>query len=371
MATIGDIETVLNTIAPPRHAEHWDNVGLLAGERREACRGALLCIDLSPAVLDEAQAAGANLLVCYHPPLFKPVSRLRAEQPGAESLLWRAIRQGCAIHSPHTALDAAQGGTNDVIAELCELVDIRPIDFAAGGPAGCKIAVFVPPGSVEPVAEAMFAAGAGWIGQYHHCSFRLAGEGTFWGTEATNPAIGEAGRLERVAEIRLEMVCPSAVLPEVIGALRASHPYEEPAFDICPLQAAPAATGMGRLGRLRIATTADELARRLARAVDSDITTLAGDVSAMVQTVAVVVGSAGKWALEQRRFGQADALVTGELKHHDARAYAAAGKVVISLGHWASERPALRPLASRLSAAVPGLPVQVSTADRDVWTAVR
>ncbi len=160
MATIGDLEYVLHQIAPLELAQEWDNVGLLVGDRGEVCREALLCIDLLPAVLEEARQTGANLLVCYHPPLFKPIHRLRADQPGTESLLWRAAQLGCAIYSPHTALDAAEGGTNDVLAALCDLTDVKPLAFADADAGQCKVVVFVPEAHVDKVAEAIFAAGA-------------------------------------------------------------------------------------------------------------------------------------------------------------------------------------------------------------------
>lgn len=370
-ATIGDVEKVLGEIAPLGHAESWDNVGLLAGDRTDACRKVLLCIDLSDRVLDEAERLGANLLLCYHPPLFKPIARLRADRCGTEALLWRTARMGCAIYSPHTALDAAPGGTNDVMADLCRLVDARPLDDGLAGPAQCKVVVFVPTANVDAVAEAMFHAGAGQIGQYHHCSFRIPGQGTFWPGEGTHPVVGQPGRLERVDELRLEVICPISMVPEVVAAIRESHPYEEPAFDVQALLATPAASGMGRIGRLAAPVSAMAFAQQLSRAVGTELAMLAGDGSRVVKQVAVVVGSAGTWALQQRRFAEADLLVTGELKHHDAIAYVAAGKVVLALGHWASERPALEHLAGRVGEKMPALEFVVSQEDRDIWTAVR
>jgi len=370
MATIGDVAAALGEIAPPAYAQAWDNVGLLTGDPSDPCGGILLCIDLRPGVLDEAERAGLNLLACYHPPIFKPIRRLTAEDPAPLSLLWRAARLGCAIYSMHTALDAAAGGTNDVICQACGLTDVQPLDFARAAEAQCKIVVFVPPDDVDDVAEAMFAAGAGWIGQYHHCSFRLRGEGTFWGTEATSPHIGRAGRLERVDEIRLEAVCPRAAVPEVVQAIRAAHPYEEPAFDIYPLEPTPADAGMGRIGKLPRSISVAALARKLKKTLGAGYTLVAGETSRKARTIAVVVGSAGKWALEQHRFLPADVLVTGELKHHDALAYVAQGKTVIALGHWASERPALRAVAEALTSKLPAVPVRISKADRDVWQAI-
>jgi len=304
MASISQVESVLNEIAPPAYAQEWDNVGLLVGDRGEECTGVLLCIDLTQAVLDEAEADGVNMLACYHPPIFRPISRLTADDRGSGALVWRAARLGCAIYAMHTALDAAVGGTNDVLAAACGLKDVRPLDYAEAGPAQCKVVVFVPPDDVDDVAEAMFAAGAGWIGQYHHCSFRLRGEGTFWGTEQTSPAVGQAGRLERVEEVRLEAICPEAVVGEVVQAIRATHPYEEPAFDLYPLKRLPAQVGMGRIGVLSRPTSVARLAKRLGKAVGARKVLVAGEAGRQVQRVAVCVGSAGRWPLERWALGQ-------------------------------------------------------------------
>jgi hypothetical protein len=102
-----------------------------------------------------------------------------------------------------------------------------------------KLVVFVPRESLDPVREAVFAAGAGRIGDYERCSWYTEGTGTFLGGESTAPSVGQPGREERVAELRLETVYPADREAEIVAALRRSHPYEEPAFDLYPLAEPP------------------------------------------------------------------------------------------------------------------------------------
>ncbi len=360
--TVGHIEQCLNRIAPLALAQAWDNVGLLTGDRAAACRSAMLCIDLTPAVLEEAVANRCRMVFAYHPPIFKAVNRLLADAPGMEAVVHKAIAAGVAIYSAHTALDAACGGTNDVLADLCGLSDTGPFEFVTTREGECKVATFVPEAQLERVAAAMFAAGAGRIGDYEQCSYRSAGEGTFFGTESTNPKVGRKGRMEKVSEVRLEMIAPQERLPEIVAALRRSHPYEEPAFDLYPLLNEPTA-GIGRVGRLAPGTTLRRLFDRLVRATGSKVAMFVGESRKPVREAAVCVGAAGRLPFEKHRSARADVIVTGEIRHHDALSILRAGKTAIALGHWESERPVLKPLAKRLSEALPGLKVFISRRD--------
>jgi putative NIF3 family GTP cyclohydrolase 1 type 2 len=225
--TVGDVCAALQQIAPLELAQGWDNVGLLAGDRTAPVRRMLLCIDLTPPVAREAVRGRYDLVMAYHPPIFKPVPRLTAQDAGPESAVFRCITAGIAVYSTHTALDAAEGGTNDVIAGFCDITATEPLDFSPSPrPAEVKIIVFIPADCTDAVADAMFAAGAGHIGEYRKCSYRLDGRGTFLGSAATNPAVGRKQRFETVAETRLEMVCPEPAVPRVLAAMRAAHPYE-------------------------------------------------------------------------------------------------------------------------------------------------
>jgi dinuclear metal center YbgI/SA1388 family protein len=361
--TVGQVAAVLDAIAPPSMAQSWDNVGLLVGDRAAPCRRVILCIDLTTPVLDEAIAARCELILAYHPPLFHPVKRLLADSPDTDAIVHRAIAHGMAIYSPHTALDAARGGTNDVIAGFCALADVQPFEYVSAATSQSKLVTFVPAEQLEQVASALFAAGAGRIGDYEQCSYRLDGQGTFFGTEATDPRLGRKGRLERVAETRLETVVPNRHLPEVVAALRQTHPYEEPAFDIYPLMGEPCA-GMGRIGQLPAGTTLRALARKLERATRSKLVTIVGDPGTKVRSAAVCVGAAGRLPLEGQGAALCDVIVTGEIRHHDALAIARAGKAAVALGHWESERPVLSPLAKQLTRRLPGLRTALSQRDR-------
>jgi len=360
--TVGDVARTLDELTPPALAQSWDNVGLLAGDRTTSCRSVLCCIDMTPAVLDEAIAGQCDLILAYHPPLFRPITRLLADSTGTDALIHRAIAAGIAIYSPHTALDAAEGGANDVLAGLCSLSEIEPFEYVSGSEPQCKLVTFVPPEQLEQIASALFAAGAGRIGDYEQCSYRLEGEGTFFGTEHTNPKLGQRGRLEKVAETRLETVVPKRLLPEVLTALRHSHPYEEPAFDLYPLTAEPVA-GIGRVGRLSPTITLARLARKLKKATQSKVISIVGDPNTPISRVAVCVGAAGRLPLEKPRSADCETIVTGEIRHHDALTILRAGKTAIALGHWESERPVLAPLAKRVTEKLKPLDVKVSRHD--------
>ena len=360
---LDEICRVLEDVAPLHLAQSWDNVGLLAGDEQAECKSISLAIDLTPAVLEEAIEHKHNLVLAYHPPLFKPISALRADSSGTDAVVWKAIRHNIAVYSMHTALDAADGGTNDVIAEICGTADRQPFEYADDNCRECKIVVFVPAESVDAVADAMAHAGAGIIGEYEKCSFRIPGTGTFRGSAQSSPTVGQAGQYETVDEIRLEMVAPSTKLPGVVQAIQQAHPYEEPAFDIYPLEPRPV-RGIGRIGRLAGPTSLAELAALLRQRVPAQAVQIVGDPAAHIARVAVCVGAAGSLPYGLG-LGAADCLITGEIRHHDALAIKRMGFHAIVLGHWASERPVLASLAETLRHRLADVSITISEADRD------
>lgn len=364
IATVAEACDVLDAIAPVALAQSWDNVGLLAGDRDAPVRRMLCCIDLTPAVVDEAEAAKIDFVMAYHPPMFKPVSRLTIPGDGAETAVFRCIRSGIAVYSTHTALDAADGGTNDVIAAHCGVHDTEPLEFVDDPRTDeCKVVVFVPPDEVDQVANAMFDAGAGHIGDYSRCSYRLAGHGTFLGGSAANPAVGTRGEMEHVDEIRLETIVSRRDVPAVAAAIRRTHSYEEPAFDVYPLHAHPV-RGIGRRGNLPTPTTLGKLARKLKKACAAPTVQIVGAPNQPVRRVIIVVGAAGSLPFRGRLL-EDDVIITGEIRHHDALTIRRRGCAAIALGHWASERPVLTPLAARVGAALPTIEVRVSQRDAD------
>ncbi len=358
----------MERLAPTRLAQSWDNVGLLAGDKAAAFASVLCCIDLTPAVVSESISGKYGMVVAYHPPLFKPVTRLRPDSGGAESALFRCIAAGIAVYSPHTALDAAAGGTNDALAELCGMVQPQPLQYSESDRRRFKLVTFVPQRNLDEVGGALFQAGAGIIGNYTHCSYRLMGLGTFMGNEAATPTVGRRGRLEQVEEVRIEMMVSASRLPGVVAALRKAHPYEEPAFDIYPLSTPPE-VGMGRQGRLAKATTLGALAKRLKKSLGVKHVQIVGEATQEVQRAIVVAGSAGALPFDGKP-DERTVVVTGEIRHHDALSYRRAGCGAIALGHWTSERPVLASLAARLAELLPNAKVDVSKSDCEPFESI-
>ena len=382
---VAELCVAMNRLAPLRLAEAWDNVGLLVGDEGEelAAPRILVTIDVTAAVLDEALEKKCAAIVAYHPPLFASMKRV-----AGPSLTYRLIRSGLAVYSPHTALDAATGGTNDALADLVGMRDRRPLrpaatESAAAGTDGARgegslrLVTFLPAASVDAVAEALFAAGAGRIGAYRECSFRSVGEGTFFGGDGASPRVGRAHRRERVAEVKLETTLPESAAAAVVAALRAAHPYEEPAFDLLRREDAvargatsPSKVGQGRIGAVDTARGAliEQVQAKLTRAMGGLL--VAGPREGAAKTVAVLAGSAGELLREAIDQG-ADVVVTGEVRHHDALAAAERGATVIATLHSTSERLALPALADALRRELPDLEVMRSERDSDPFTFLR
>ena len=352
----------LEAIAPPDLAEAWDNVGLLVGDPAGEVSRAMLCIDYTAAVAAEAKAAGCDFVLAYHPPVFTPLKRLTAG--GASALVYDAARRGVAIYSPHTALDVADGGTNDVLADVLGLVDRRPLRPSGAKARECKLVTFVPPENIDAVADALFAAGAGRIGDYSQCSFRTEGHGSFFGEHGTHPAAGQAGRRETTQEIKIETVLTLSKVGDAIAALKRTHPYETPAFDLVALAAPPTGIGIGRIGRLPVPTSRADVFGRLKGELGIGHLLVAGPTDGDVKTAAVCAGACGE-CLDDALAAKADLYVTGEMRHHDAVRAAAAGMTVVCTLHSHSERVTLRRLVPKLAATMPTIAWQLATSDAD------
>ena len=355
----------LEALAPAHLAEAWDQVGLHVGDPGQAISSGLLCIDLTEAVLDEAVRAKSNLIVAYHPPIFKPLGRLTTNDP-KQRIIYRAARKGIAIYSPHTALDAAPDGVNDWLASgvgAGKVQTIKPAATEGDGPI--KLVVFVPMGDMDAVRGALFKAGAGQLGAYSECSFSTAGTGTFHGDATSNPAIGKPGSFERVAEQRLEMLVPKGRLAAVVAALREAHPYEEPAFDLFQLLPSPkaGAAGQGRVVELGKPVPIATLVTRLKKHLGVKLLDVAWPGGAKkVRRVGLCAGAGGSLMGDA---GPIDVFLTGEMRHHDVLEASAKGVGVVLAGHTQTERPYLSVYRKRLAKET-GKAVQwrVSKADR-------
>ena len=360
-----DLISAMGDIAPLQYAEPWDNVGLLVGDPAQSIAGIMLTIDYTKQVAEEAACLHCDAIIAYHPPLFAAVKRITTD--GQSNLIHDAIRRGVSIYSPHTAWDVATGGTNDVLAELLGLTNCEPLRLTAEPARYFKLVTFVPEQNIETVRAALAAAGAGHIGGYSACSFQSPGIGIFFPEVGTNPAIGKPGTLERTPEIRLETILPIKGADAVIRALRQSHPYEEPAFDLTVVAAPPPATGQGRVGMLSKSTSLNDVLAGLKKELNLSSLLVAGEMDKTVMRVAVCAGSGGD-LLDAAIASKADLFVTGELRHHDALKAIHAGVAVICTLHSNSERISLKRLKSRLEQALAPAarpPVFLSQSDRD------
>ncbi len=379
---VSDLVRVMETIAPPSFAEAWDRVGLQVGVPERPIKGAiLLTIDLTERVLKEAVELGAGAIVAYHPPIWTPLPSLGAGT-AQERIIRGAIEAGIAVYTPHTALDASQGGITDW---LCEGLSAAPGKAREGVIAGdcraltphvessgsqqVKIVTFAPRDSVEHIRGALGTAGAGIIGQYQLCSFESSGTGTFLAGPGTRPAVGSPGRLEHTPEVRLEMVCSRRALALAIETLREFHPYEEAAFDVYELEGKPSRrTGAGRRLTLDQPASIAQLCERLKTHLDRSRVryALAGD-SDRFTTIGVVPG-AGESMLGDAASDGCELFVTGEMRHHEIVAALHKGVSVLLAGHTNTERGYLPRLARRLSDSLHGVRVELSQADRDILT---
>ncbi len=340
---IHEFMDVLERLAPTALAEEWDNVGLMAGERDQSADAILLALNLTDAVLDEAVSHACGLILTHHPAIFPSINSV-SDETETGRLISRANREGIAVAAAHTNLDSAPGGLADILGELMGLSSIEPIEGADSGLS--KLAVFVPAGDLERVRAALFAAGAGNIGDYRHCSYFAPGTGTFEPMEGANPAVGQVGKDEQVGELRLETVFPTIRTEEIISALTAAHSYEEPAYDIYALSNKRSDAGHGRVGELSLETRLDEFSGRLAELFGLRNMRYSGVSDRPVRRVALVPGSGADYIAAAARV--ADVLVTGDIKYHHLIQAQELGLSLVDLAHDVSEQTALINWAPRL-----------------------
>ncbi len=371
-----DVTGLMDRWYPPSLASDWDAVGLVCGDPEAEVRRVLLAVDPAPAVVEEALGWEADLVVVHHPLLLEGVHSVAATTPKGR-VVHDLVRGGCGLFAAHTNADAPAGGVNESLAHALGLADPAVIVPDPSDPLD-KLVTFVPQESAEEVRAAITAAGAGRIGDYDSCTFTAEGEGRFRPLDGAHPTIGRVGEVEVVAESRVEAVFPRGRRAAVVSALRAVHPYEEPAFDVLELADLPtmgrAARGSGRIGRLSAPMTlrdfADHVAKVLPRTAHG--VRVGGDPDRVVETVAVTSG-AGDFLLDTVLGTDADVYVTSDLRHHRAAEFLEhRGPALVDVAHWAAEwtwLPVLeRLLMEEVGARGDTVDVRVSTTITDPWT---
>jgi len=361
---IKEIAEKIEETIPLKLAQDWDNVGLLIGDSQKEIRNILLTIDVTRNVVTEARKLKTDLIISYHPVIWDALKKITAEGP--TGVVYDLIRFGIAVFSIHTALDSAIGGVNDGLAEIVGIVDGKPIEDYVANPAGdnYKLVVFVPLKSVAKVSNAVFAAGAGAIGNYSHCGFGAGGTGTFLPQKSARPVIGKRGKLEKVSEIRFETIVPADKLDEVVTAMKKAHPYETPAFDVFKLHNNDIQLGLGRIGELARPVRIAQIVKRIKKVTGAKAVGLVGDQNHLVRRAAVCAGSCGR-IINSVIAAKADLYLTGELKHHQALAAQEAGLTCICLSHTVSERFILKKFARQLQNQIKTVKINISKKDAD------
>jgi dinuclear metal center YbgI/SA1388 family protein len=332
-------------------AEKWDNVGLLVGDPRAKIRGAVISIDLTEEAIEIAKRVGANLILNHHPCIFPKqggISRVCAH--GSTKPVFEAARNGIAVVATHTNFDQCALEVPDAVSKA---LGFKPVGrlFGSDEAVFAKLAVFVPKTHLEKVRDAVCAAGAGKIGRYDTCAFSVDGEGTFRAGEGANPFLGKRGKLERVEEVRLETIFPRGLKKKVLAALRASHPYEEIAYDLYRVEQEPAAVGLvsglgyGVYGDFPKPVPFAEIARRVKKTFAIDGFLMTEPRPKRVKRIGFVAGKGAGFVASAGRLG-CDLFLTGEAGYHVAREAAFSGLAVMELGHRESEIFFLRTLES-------------------------
>jgi dinuclear metal center YbgI/SA1388 family protein len=341
--TVAEIHRFFERWAPREIAWERDNPGLQVGDPTARVRGILLALDATERVVAEAARRKANLLVTHHPLLFRPMRTVTTGDTQGR-IVRSLLRSGVHLYSAHTNLDFTRGGTSFALGDR---LGLRSMEFLTTPyRLSAKVVTFGPAADVPAIAAAMSAAGAGTIANYDSCSFRTPGTGTFRGNRSSRPAVGKRGRMEQVQEVRLEMIAARRDLERVIAALKQAHPYEEPAYDVYPLENVSTAYGMGVLGTLPHSTPLRSFLASVKKRLGCGALRWTGTAGMRVRTVALCGGGGSELLDEAVRRG-ADVFVTADVSYH--RFHDAAGRIaLVDAGHFETEYPVLATVAARL-----------------------
>ncbi|MEN2765966.1 Nif3-like dinuclear metal center hexameric protein [Ornithinibacillus xuwenensis] len=326
-----DIFKIIEKWAPKSFAYDWDNVGLQVGSYNKPVKKIMITLDVLESVVDEAIEKEVDLIVAHHPMLFKPVKQLNLDDWRGK-VIRKLIQHDITVYAAHTNLDVAEGGVNDMLADLLEIKE-REILVETNQDSLFKIVVYVPETQLDPVLDALSSQGAGHIGNYSHCTFQSEGTGTFKPLDGTTPFIGEKHKLEKVAEFKVETIVQASLVSEVVQVMKAAHPYEEVAYDVIPLQNEGKKYGLGRIGKLSEPVTLDEFVLKAKKSLDVQHVRVIGNLSKKVNRVAILGGSGEKY-IYPALLKKADVYVTGDLTFHQAQEAMEMGISIIDAGHY-------------------------------------
>lgn len=342
------IVEVLEQWAPPSLQEDYDNSGLQVGDREAEVSTALITLDCTEAVVEEAARTGCGLVIAHHPVIFRGLKSLTG-RTDVERTILAAVRHNVAIYAIHTNLDNVLSGVNAEIAARLGLTGLQVLDPRPGQLR--KLAVFVPHAHAEAVRAALFQAGAGQVGAYDECSFGLEGEGTFRGGPGTDPFVGKPGQRHTEPETRIEVIYHAPLERGILAAMRAAHPYEEVAYDVIPLANGHPGVGAGAIGMLPEPMDEAAFLARVKGAFGAPVVRHTPLRNRPVQRVAVCGGS-GAFLIGRAVAAGADAYVTADVKYHQF--FEPEGRLLLAdIGHFESEQYTMHLIQRRLGEVLP------------------
>jgi dinuclear metal center YbgI/SA1388 family protein len=330
---VKDIVSFLESLAHPSLQEHYDNAGLITGDADWECKGIICALDTTEDVVKEAIEKKCNLIVAHHPVIFSGLKKINGKNY-VEKTIIRAIKNDIAIYAIHTNLDNIIDGVNGRMAKMLGLQDIT---ILSPRPATLKkLFTFVPIDKAAQVRNAIFSAGAGYIGNYNECSFNAEGEGTFKAQERANPYVGEPGKRHEEKELKIEVILPAYLENEIITALKSAHPYEEPAYDIVDLSNMNPGIGSGVIGMLPNPIEEKVFLGQLKSVFGVKVVRHTALLRKAVQKVALC-GGAGSFLVSKALIAGADAYITADMKYHEF--FDANDRMLIAdIGHYESEQ---------------------------------
>lgn len=329
---MADAVSALNSVFPVSSQDGWDNSGLLVGSAQAELTGVLFSVDITESVVSEAVSLGCNLVISHHPLMFRGLKRLTGASDEQRSVA-KAIANGVVLAAFHTPADKSMAGTSGSIGRLLGLEGLRIL--VPESDALCKIVAYVPCSHVDTVSEAMFAAGAGHIGNYSHCAWQANGVGQFMAEDGANPYVGNLNELHHEPESRIEAICLRKASAKVMAAVVEAHPYEEPAVDIIPLANSCPTLGYGVVGHFATPLPQADFISLVKERLECQCVRFAGQC-ASVRTVAICTGSGSEF-IPNAVAARADAYITADVKYHQM-ADAAHDILLVDVGHFESEK---------------------------------
>lgn len=353
--TVKDITKILEELAPLSHAEEFDNVGLLVGNYNMNVKGVLVTLDTLENVVDEAIKKDCNMIVSFHPIIFKGLKKLTGANY-VERVVLKAIAHNIAIYSMHTALDNSNMGVN---AKICEVLGIQnPKILIPKKGTIKKLTTYAPMANADAVKSALFNAGAGEMGKYSNCSFSTNGDGSFEAGIDANPTIGKIEETHFEKEVQINMIFSFEKEKSIVSALFENHPYEEVAYEIATLENTNQNIGMGMYGVLDAEMDESTFLQMVKKRMNASVVRHSNLLGKKVKKVAVLGGS-GAFAISAAKKAGVDVFITSDLKYHQF--YEAEGQLVLAdIGHFETEQFTKDLLVDYLIKKIPNFAISLS-----------